>query len=387
MSHYKGSTTKLEEELYDCTPDGFYQFIKSLGTRAEEYGWTAPGGVFWVALDSNQGTPKANLLVDYGRFGLERIQEHEETYINDQSRLAQDDRLLYECLINSLSISGKAKLNIHADQYAVGNPKLPSGLCLFKVLVRESYLDSNATSGMIRTKLSNLDAYIHQTGNDIVKFNGYVRTLLDALTARGESTSDLLTNLFKGYAACSDKNFVKYISDKQSEWEEGKALTSQQLMGYAANKYKILKTKEIWEAPSEEEEKLMALQARFDDLKKKFSNKRKGVVTTGETGQKAKKGPTKGKFNKKQRLDKPEWMSKEPDGQDLHKPREWNGAKWYYCCAKTGGKCDGVYRMHKPSECKGTARKGKSDVGKHKWEKKVVINEAVEEIVGGYKSD
>jgi len=71
MSHYKGSTAKLEEELYDCTPDGFYQFIKSLGTRVKEYGWTAPEVVFWVALDSNQGTPKTNLL-DYGRFGHQR---------------------------------------------------------------------------------------------------------------------------------------------------------------------------------------------------------------------------------------------------------------------------------------------------------------------------
>jgi hypothetical protein len=79
-------------------------------------------------------------------------------------------------------------------------------------------------------------------------------------------------------------------------------------------------------------------------------------------------------------------MSKEPEAQDLHKPREWNDAKWYYCCAKTGGKCEGVYRMHNPSECKETEqKKGKSDVGKHKDQ--VVINEAVEEIVGGYKSD
>ena len=105
-------------------------------------------------------------------------------------------------------------------------------------------------------------------------------------------------------------------------------------MNIAANKYKILETKEIWEAPSEEEEKLMSLQARFDELKRKFLNKRKGVVTTGETSQKAKRGPTKGKSNKKQRLDKPEWMSKEPDEQDLHKPREWNGANWYYWGAK-----------------------------------------------------
>jgi hypothetical protein len=54
---------------------------------------------------------------------------------------------------------------------------------------------------MIRTKLTNLDVYMGQVGNDIDKFNKYVQNLLEALNARGETTTDLLTNLFKGYTA------------------------------------------------------------------------------------------------------------------------------------------------------------------------------------------
>ena len=54
---------------------------------------------------------------------------------------------------------------------------------------------------MIRTKLSNLDEYLIETDNDILKFNNHVRMLMDSLTARGETTQDLLTNLFKAYAA------------------------------------------------------------------------------------------------------------------------------------------------------------------------------------------
>jgi hypothetical protein len=389
-THYKGATAKVEEELYDCNPDGFFQFIKSLAARAEEYGWSAPGGILWIPLEDKPGSPLVNVLEDYGRFKLKRIQQYEATYINDKTRAAQDDRLFYECILNSLTIQGKAKLNIQQSQYMVGNPELPSGLCYFKVLVGESYLDSNATSGMIRTKLSNLDGYIGQVGNDIVKFNNYVQTLLDALTARGENTTDLLTNLFKGYAACSDKNFVKYIGDKQSDWEEGNDLSPQQLMNLAANKFKILKTKEIWEAPSDEEEKLIALQARLEELKKKFGAKRKSSEQGGGKSNKKLGGHSKGK-SKKQRMEKPEWMSKAPNEKDLQQPKEWNNIKWYYCCHKTGGKCDGVWRAHKPSDCKGTARKtgkgGTNSPKERKFEKKVVINEAVEEIAGGYNSE
>jgi len=83
---------------------------------------------------------------------------------------------------------------------------------------------------MIRTKLSNLDEYLIETNNDILKFNNHVRMLIDSLTARGETTQDLLTNLFRAYAACSDSTFVKYVADIQTKWEDGEDLTPEKLM-------------------------------------------------------------------------------------------------------------------------------------------------------------
>ena len=213
-----------------------------------------------TAFEPEDGENKINLIIDYGQVSLERIQKIEDARMNQATRLAQDNRALYECLNNSLTMEGLAKVRINEAEYMRGNPTLPSGLLFLKILIRESYLDSNATTSMIRTKLSNLDTYIGQVGNDISKFNKYVQTLLEALNARGETTTDLLTNLFKGYAACSDKTFVKYIADKQADYEEGKDLESNELMVLAENKYKILKTKEIWEAPSEEEAKLISTE-------------------------------------------------------------------------------------------------------------------------------
>ena len=39
-------------------------------------------------------------------------------------------------------------------------------------------------------------------------------------------------------------------------------------MERAANKYKIMKTKEVWNTPSAEQEKLVALQAQLTSLNK-----------------------------------------------------------------------------------------------------------------------
>ena len=66
--------------------------------------------------------------------------------------------------MNSLSMDGMAKLNIHDRQYILGDPPSEAGLSLLKVLIQESHLDSNATSSIIKETLPQLksdedDAY------------------------------------------------------------------------------------------------------------------------------------------------------------------------------------------------------------------------------------
>ena len=70
---------------------------------------------------------------------------------------------------------------------------------MLKVIIRESHLGTNTTTQSIRTKLSNLDRYIVTIGNDITKFNGYIKRLVQSLAARGDRTEALFSNLFKGY--------------------------------------------------------------------------------------------------------------------------------------------------------------------------------------------
>ena len=91
--------------------------------------------------------------------------------------------MLYKYIINLLSVEGKVKINVNEKDYMVNS--LPSGLCLFKVLAGGSYLFYNATSGMIRTQLSNLDNYLSQKGNNIVKLKSHIKTLINTLTSRG----------------------------------------------------------------------------------------------------------------------------------------------------------------------------------------------------------
>ena len=83
--------------------------------------------------------------------------------------------------------------------------KYASGNLLLKVLVRESHLDTNAPTYRIRTQFSSLDEYMMIIISNIGKFNFHVQTLMGFLTAQDETSTDLLTNLFKGYAKFSEK--------------------------------------------------------------------------------------------------------------------------------------------------------------------------------------
>ena len=128
-----------------------------------------------------------------------------------------------------------------------------SGVALFKIIVRESHIDTHATVTTIQTQLSTLDTYVHTIGCNITKLNQYVKQLVTNLQARGEVTHDLLINLFKAYVSVNDKEFVRYIDTKKDSYDEGNNITPDELMNLAANKFKLLKQTGKWEAPDENE--------------------------------------------------------------------------------------------------------------------------------------
>ncbi len=381
---YSSATHKLDEELYDCKPEGLYQFLQSLNNRAQEYGWNDDiGGILHIPEDVTDPYSDTNYLIDtYGVISLEQIRKWEESYLNLPIRPAQDAFMMFKCLMNSISKEGKLKILIWKNQYTVG--ALSSGNLLLKVIIRESHLDTNATVASIRTKLSDLDTYILTIGSNITHFNGYVRLLIDSLAARGHTTQDLLTNLFKGYQAASDKVFVDYIARKLERYEEGEDITSDELMRLGDNKFKLLTEGGLWNAPSVEEEKILALQAEIKNLKTKVSKNPFKKEKDKVFGKKDEKSKYKDKFKTKQ-MEKPSWFFKEPSEDEMRKPKTWNDKTWYYCSAKTGGKCSGQYRRHKPSDCEGKAhtftRDKKTKPDSEKTDRKIKLDKAYESII------
>ncbi len=208
------------------------------------------------------------MLENYRALTMEELKVHEEAILFTKSKAAQDNYMLYSCLIDSLDVDAKNKILVHKKEYFIQDPKdadadtKPSGVMLLKLIIRESHVDSNAITTSIRTKLSKLDEYMAKSGSDNTKFNQYVLLLLSALSACGERTEDLLVNLFKGYGAASDKRFVSYIARRKEKYDEGEDLSHDALMNLANEKFKSMQDEGTWNSPLDEEERILALEAK-----------------------------------------------------------------------------------------------------------------------------
>ena len=101
--YYERATAKLNDEGFDCQADTLRAFIKDLERRAEAFGWTSTiTGILNIPIDINDpNSPIKNLLKQYGELSWDQIFDYDDTYIHNNTRAAQDSRMLYECIMNS----------------------------------------------------------------------------------------------------------------------------------------------------------------------------------------------------------------------------------------------------------------------------------------------
>ena len=249
----KGSRSLNGDERYDLGTAGLFTFLKSLGNRADEYGWSKKAsGILSIPMDPPNVHPAGEelyYLEHYGTITPEQLLAAEEMYVFGQERAAQDNVMLFNALMGSLTETARNTITLFEDEYIVReNPGLhneetrKSGVLLLHVIIRESHIDTNATTSTLRRNLAQLPDYMVSIESDIGVFNQYVRLQVQSLAARQETSNDLLVNLFSGYLAASDQTFRDYIKRKKEEYDKsrGAVISAESLMQLAKNKYDTL---------------------------------------------------------------------------------------------------------------------------------------------------
>ena len=365
---YKGAVMPLSPD-FDVDAEGLNVFLAALYSKAREYGWDT---ILEVPRDiRNPMNDLVNVLTNYGILSLEHLREFATLYVATPTRVAQDSVMLYECIWNTLSKTGRSKVWVWKDEFHIN--AIPTGILLLKIVIREAHIDTNATVRHLREKISSLDDFIATIGHDIQKFNAHVVNIVNGLKARGHTSQDILANLFKAYKSVPDREFVRYIKEKEDSYDDGTNTTEEALMLKAADKYKRMVEAKEWKAPSPEHEKIIALEAAIKRLNNKQPKVNSTSTSTNGKGKKKFKNPKDGETTAKS---KPEWMTKPPTtGSPQTKTME---GKDYHWCTKHK-----AWGRHKPGECKGVGIKMNNESTKKEPNDKrnLTLTRAMETIV------
>ena len=341
---FKSGTESLSIK-FDCKPENLQLFLDQARDKSIVFDWL---NILNIPIQGDVALSK-DLIESYGEISYEDVKAHALTYMNEDSREAQDSFMLYHCLMNSLTDAAQKQVRTRGNVHPFMFGGKGSGPLLLKVIIMVSHVDTRATITSVRTKLSSLDHAMREQDSDIEAFNDYVLGLVSKLHARGQETQDLLVNIFKGYKACKDAEFVDYIKKKEDLYEEGGEVNYQQLMDWALNKFKTRKESEQWCQRTTEEETIIALQAQVNNL---MVHQKKPTYPAGKSNGDGKKDYKQG-FNKKGKGkgkpragDLPAWMTTSPKvGEKQHKTVE---GKDYHWCPNHNR-----WTRHRPSECKG----------------------------------
>jgi hypothetical protein len=271
--HFKGATEPLSAQPFDFADPADLQFFLDLVLKKSQiWGWNT---IFTIPVTDpvTATTSNRNLLSEYGMIPLASVATHVTTYYATPSKQAQDSFMACQCLLSSLTHDFMKLITADSDAYhlppiAAADGPIPSGPLLLKLIISQAHVDSRATISFIRTSLTKLDTKMIELDSDIEAFNFYVKAQIKSLSARGETSSDLLINLFKGYNAANDVEFLDFLRRKENSYEEGEDVNSRSLMADALIKFKARKLVGKWSAPTKEQGQILALTAQLELLNK-----------------------------------------------------------------------------------------------------------------------
>ena len=326
--HYNGTNKKLPAML------------DYLRTRANNYGWS-DNGILDIDLAPGGPVPLlSNLLDNYGTITIDQVRAHVVTYINTPVRAAQDSKMLYQAIQNSISADTYDKVRNKRAQYVING--VESGELFLRLIISEAHVDTNATLTQIQDKIAELPQYIVEIKHNITLFNLYVEDLVSQLNARNAASTELLNRLFTAYLTAPDPVFTRYIEQKQNAYHDGAEQTEAGLMYSAISKYQARIDAGTWCTTNPEDE-IVALKAELKQLKDLQSNSKKDKKTKKDKDKKK-----KGKSKTDDKNKKPDWMLKEPTQAERQagNKKSVNGKEYHWCPHHK------AWTRHSPTECR-----------------------------------
>ncbi|KAI2494580.1 hypothetical protein MHU86_19950 [Fragilaria crotonensis] len=317
---YKTATDSLNTK-HDGTITTLRPMLDELLMRAKDYNWNS-----LIMIKDNEGK-MCNIILQNRALTMENVMASTISYLGTQSRMAQDNYLMVQCILNSLDTEGSKALR--SSQYSYNHNGEPSAALLIKVLLLDCEVETASTNFFVRAQLGELEQFMVTIDYNVVEFNKHVSELLRKLRQGGEETHDdvlfIYMHVMKAYLICPDQDFLLAIKLQKIKAEaDPKLLTLPILMISAQKSYQMLVQEGTYNAPQTHESKLVALAAKYATPIKKEG---KGYQAKG----------------KNDRPKKPDWMAKAPTDNVTTKSVDGKHYNWCTYHKKWG--------FHKEADC------------------------------------
>ena len=183
---------------FDIYPEGRHAFIMALTLKFKCFIWGGDAsGILNIPTEEFNNLDERihkYLLESDGEFSLTFLREYVETYIDVPAREAQDDAMLSEAVLNSLSSDGKCKIYNRSEDFHTLEEE--SGVLLIKTILEKSGLQTNVTVMKEKVVLAKLPKKMHRLAHNVTKFNSRVISTSLNLRRNSSSASELLHQLF-----------------------------------------------------------------------------------------------------------------------------------------------------------------------------------------------
>lgn len=338
---YESSTAKLGID-FDCSSVSLRDFVGLADKRAIECNWKMST---LITVDGVQH----DLFEQYGFLTTDHIRAHVNTYVGTHTRHAQNAFQMAECFDKTLTESARTRVTTRKEEYTING--MVDGLLFFKAIIKTASIDTRATTTTLRNKLASLDHHMQEVSSNIRTFIVDVKSWQQNLLARGETTNDLMVNVFRGLKACSDANFVRYITRKEDDYNEGQDITVDELLDLAGNKYESLIELGDFNQPTDDQKKILALTAQLAKIDKggakKTNNKEGNSKKKGKKpfdSKSTKSNKDKSKSSSGSKVNYPEWKTKPPSASEP-KTKVVKDRTYHWC------KYHNLWTAHAPSDC------------------------------------
>jgi hypothetical protein len=212
-------------------------------------------------------------LTNYGEITRAEVTRKAATYLGTNNREEQDSNMLYNCLRKSITDEVYALVTTEPECYVfeINHEILVDGPCFLAAIIDHTYTNTKANTEAARENLSSLAEYMESLADSNVdKFHSYVKKQLETLAAGGETTNDLITNLFKGYSKVKDKTFREWVRQKKLTYKDGTYSidpNANDFMNLAKKHYQDALLAKEWMVLDEDQQTILALQTEIKDFK------------------------------------------------------------------------------------------------------------------------